>query len=250
MSTSELLGVDGAILTGLDGAILLGYAYTNYPQGWLLQSAFPNVLAQLNDLPSTFKRVGPPYTNLMDSLASELALFVGGAASEVTQLTFASALDGWLDVWGLIFDVLRQTNESNTAYQARISETVLAWVGTVPALQAWLALFTPGGSLIETGGGQLGYAINLPASMTTSQVTAFLATLSRIRPAGVPFTVNTVSAGLYLGTVEFLGNNGLMAGAYLSSYGTSFALTFAANTNNATPQLPDLYFVDPTLNPA
>ena len=68
----------------------------------------------------------------------------------------------------------------------RIQRTVLAWVGTLPALKAWVNFYAPGGSVFENPSG-LGYTITLPAAMTAAQVQAFLLSLNRIRPAGVPF---------------------------------------------------------------
>lgn len=207
---------------------------------------FTDVQAQLNDLPLTFKRPESPYTWLVDALSTELALFTEGVDDTVQQGVFVNALDGWLDVWGLIFDIARQPDEANAAYMARISETVLAWVGTLPALQAWIALFAPGGSVIENVG--LGYSITLPSTLTTSQIFYFLQTLNRIRPAGVPFTVNAIAGGLFLGTINFLGE-GMVAGSYLTASTTAFVIPIGPTTNNAAPQLPDLYFIDPTLNP-
>ena len=207
---------------------------------------FAAVIAQLNDLPTAFQRGGPPYTQIVDALAAETTLYTSGVDSIVSQLTFATALDGWLDVWGLIFDIPRQQNEANSKYQTRISETILAWIGTVPALQVWLNLFAPGGTITENLPG-VGYAISLPANLSSSQITTFFTTLARIRPAGVPFTVNQLAGGLYLGTINFLGE-GRMQGAYLATGISTPVYTLKAYTNNAAPQLPDLYFVDPTLN--
>lgn len=207
-----------------------------------------SVLAQLNDLPTTFRRYGAPYTQVVDTLANTLALYTNGVDSTVAQLTYSVATDGWLDVWGLIFDAPRNINEGDIPYRLRVSNTVLAWVGTLPALQVWLGLFAPGGTIAEASPGP-GCAITLSAAMTTAQITAFLSTLARIRPAGVPFTVNAVSAGAFLGTLDFLGV-GMLPGAYLSSGTSPVTLPFGASTNNAVPTLPGLYFVDPTLNPA
>ena len=208
---------------------------------------FAAVLAQLNDLPSTFSRSGAPYTQIIDSLASQLSLYTNGTDKILLQLNFANALGGWLDTWGLILDLPRQISEPDSHYALRITETVLAWVGTVPAIQAWLNMFAPGGTIVENVGA-VGYVVNLPATLTASQIQAFFFTLIRIRPAGVPFTVNQIAGGLYLNTVNFLGE-GRMTGAYLYGPSLSAQLSLSATTNNAVAQLPDLYFIDPTLNP-
>lgn len=208
---------------------------------------FPAVLAQLNDLPNTFKRQGAPYTQLMDSLASSLSLFTSGDDAVFGQVTsFGAALDGWLDVWGLLFGVARNANESNSVYETRISRTVLAWVGTVPAIQAWLNFYANGGTITENAG--LGYVLTLPNSMTTNQVVTFLISLNRIRPIGVPFTIFQIGTGLFLGTEEFLGTGAVM-GTYLAGGSTPLTLPIGATTLNTQPILPDLYLTDPTLNP-
>jgi hypothetical protein len=209
----------------------------------------PSVLARLNDLPRTFKRQGPPYTQLIDSIGWQLALFTLSAdTTSQRALTFSPALEGWLDVWGLLWGVPRQQNEANSSYATRIVRTVLAWVGTLPAIQAWLNFYAPGGTVTENLPG-LGYAITLPANMTLAQITAFLLSLNRIRPAGVPFIISQVVGGITLGTDIFLAT-GAPKGAYLSMAVNAIPLPIGATTNNTVPLLPSTYFDDPTLNPS
>lgn len=209
---------------------------------------FSTVLARLNDLPNTFKRDGAPYTQNIDAIALGLATFTqaADATSQQTQ-NFMNAVDAWLDVWGLLWGVPRIANEANSVFSVRIARTILAWVGTVPAIQRWLNFYAPGGTITENSSG-LGYLITLSGSMTTAQATQFLISLNRIRPAGVPFVVNLTGGGLFLGTTEFLGD-GNIAGSYLAGGTTSFPLP-GASQGNATPLLPTLLFDDPTLNPA
>jgi hypothetical protein len=212
---------------------------------------FAAVLAQLNDLPSAFTRPGPPYTWLAASLAVSDALSTETCDDTVAQtLTFANAQDGWIDVWGLLFNMPRNQNEANSLYAARIQETVLAWVGTLPALQAWIALFAPGGSIAENISG-LGYVITLPAAMSQTQVQNFLQSLNRIRPAGVPFSVNVAAGGLFAGTANFTGGGGGgVMGDYLSAATSSLALGISPTTQNSVPLLPTTLLVDPTINPS
>ena len=207
---------------------------------------FTDVQAQLNDLPSTFKRPGAPYTQIVDAWTTALTLFTAGVDGTVSQQVFANALDGWIDCWGLLFGIQRQPNEANASYSARISETVLAWVGTLPAMQVWINLFAPGGSISENLP-NLGYNLTLPPHLTYSQISYFLKTLAWIRPAGVPFTLVTFIDDLYLGTINFLGE-GLMPGSYLSTDSNLLLDLIGPTTNSAQPLLPDLYFTDPTLN--
>lgn len=209
---------------------------------------FLTVLAQLNDLPSTFTRNGAPYSQQIDAIGSALSQFTLGDDATFGQImTFANAVDGWLDVWGLLFGVPRNQNEANSTYSARIQATVLAWVGTVPAIQVWLNLFAPGGTIVENTG--LGYLITLPSFMTAAQIKAFLISLGRIRPAGVPFTLKQAGSGLFLGTETFMGE-GRVVGVYLTDGLASIGLPIGATTLSSQPLLPTLYFADPTLNPS
>lgn len=209
---------------------------------------FPAVLARLNDVPSTFRRDGPPYTQLIESIASAMAVYTDSSdATSVQVQSFPAAVDGWLDVWGLLWGVPRNAGEANNPYATRITRTVLAWVGTLPALQQWAIFYAPGASVIENANG-LGYNFTLPPSMTNAQVTAFLISLDRIRPAGVPFSVTQIGGGLFLGTVEFLGT-GNTPGNYLSSSVNEVAASIPSSTPNSVPLLPTLLFSDPTINP-
>jgi hypothetical protein len=207
---------------------------------------YPTVLARLNDLPRTFKRQGGWYAQLVDSIGLELADYTLAADATSMQVqAVGNALDGWLDVWGLLWGVPRIPNEANSSYATRIERTVLAWVGTLPALQAWVNFYAPGGSVTENASG-LGYVIAFPASMTGPQVATFLAGLARIRPAGVPFAVVQQGGGLFLGTDEFLGT-GILAGSYLTGGNTPGGPLIGASTPNSVPLLPTLYFSDPLL---
>jgi hypothetical protein len=210
---------------------------------------FPTVLARLNDLPSTFRRNGPPYTQLIDSIARALAGFTLAAdATEAQVSAFTVALDGWLDVWGLLWGVARQQNEANSSYGTRISRTVLAWVGTLPAIQAWVSFYAPGGTVVDNYP-TLGYSITLPPTMTPAQVTSFLRSLNRIRPAGMPFTVNQTASGIFLGTQVFIGT-GLSQAPYLTGTAINLALALNPVTPNTVPIIPTTFMSDPTINPS
>jgi len=209
---------------------------------------FQDVMGILNDLPTTFTRIGHPYDQFIDSVTTALARYTATADGVQTQIaTFPGAVDGWLDTWGLLWSLPRQVNEANSSYATRIQETVLAWMGTLPAIQTWLNLFAPGGTVQEVVNG-LGYNINLPAALTPSQVLNFLVSLNRIRPAGVPFTVNQVGLGTYLGTIDFLGD-GAMVGDYMQFGTQSLALPLSATQLSALPLVPLLFLTDPSLAP-
>lgn len=211
---------------------------------------FPTILARLNDLPNTFTRQGAPYTQLMDSIALSLAEYSLSMDATTAQIQNFSGppLDGWLDVWGLLFGVPRNSNEANSSYSTRITRVVLAWVGTLPAIQAWVNFYAPGGSVVDNAPSGVGYTITIPSTMTAQQILYFLTSLNRIRPVGVPFTVQQIVGGLFLGTDEFLGL-GLVQGSYLANGIITLSLPQGPSTANSVPIIPTLYIDDPTLNP-
>ena len=225
---------------------------------------FLDALATLLDLPQPFLRPQNQwFAQLMDSFAMQISLETSGNDGIGTQvLTFPAAMDvntrqvtltgsgaqdGWIDIIGLLVNLPRNQGEGNNPYAIRIVQTLLAWVGTVPAVEAWINIFAPGGSVSENSSG-LGYTIALPSSMSPSQVAAFLASFNWIRPDGVPFVVTQGTGALYVGTVEFLGG-GMVMGSYLSS-GSAGALALGAVTLSTQPLIPTLMFTDPILNPS
>lgn len=208
---------------------------------------FPAVSATLNDLPDTFKRQGPPYTQLIDSLASTLALYTLGADATMGQVaSFSNAIDGWIDIWGLLFGVPRDQNQSNAAYKIAIQSILSAWVATVPALQTWMNLFAPGGTVVENTGS--GYTLQFSGATTLAQIQAFLRLFNRIRPVGMPFQITQAGLGLYLNTEEFTGD-GRVVGNYLTSLSTSVGLLLGPSTSNNVPLLATLIVTDPTISP-
>lgn len=209
---------------------------------------FPADEAQLNDLPSTFTRPTPWYTQLIDSISVELSQFTLGEDATFTQVSsYGLAVDGWLDLWGLLWGVPRNNGEANSTYATRVQRTVLAWVGTLPGMQAWVNFYAPGGSVTENSNG-FGYLLVLPSSMTLVQIMAFLHSFNRIRPAGVPFTLFQSGSGPFLGTTEHLGQ-GILVGAYLPSGANGTTPPIGSGTPNAAPLIPTLYMSDPTINP-
>lgn len=210
---------------------------------------FPACRATLLDLPPTFLRPTAWFTQFMDALAFEDAVGTTGSDDIMAQVqSFTQAQDGWIDVWGLLFGVPRNQGEGNGTYSTRVSETILAWVGTLPACQVWCNLFASGATVTENQP-SLGYVINFPTAMTASQIVAFLISFNRIRPDGVPFSLTQGGGSLYLGTEEYLGLAPIM-GSYLTGGSLTGTLETVATTLSAQPILPSLLLVDPIINPS
>lgn len=213
---------------------------------------FASVQATLNDLPFTFRKTTAPYTQLVDAWSSMLALFTDGVDGTMDQalpsgLTFSSAIGGWIDVWGLAFNIGRLPTESDYIYRARILAILSAIVGSVPAIQIWIALYAPGGSVAENLPAA-GYTITLPAALSALQTMQFFDGLQYVRPVGVPIALLSQSGGLYLGTVDFAGLDDT-EGSYLAGGTAGAPLSIPAVQDNAQPAVPDLYLTDNFLNP-
>lgn len=211
----------------------------------------PAVIGVLNDLPDTFRWNGAPYTQFIDAIGAAKALFTQGADATIGQVQSFNVppLDGWLDTWGLLFGLPRVPGESNASYQARVSDTILAWVGTVPAIQVWINLFAQGGYVTENPPGTLGYSVVLPSSMNNTQIRQFLVSLNRIRPIGVPFTLFQIAGGLILNTDAFFDIGSRTAGDYLSANLIPLNALLNAVQLSAKLLLPSYLMSDPVLNP-
>ena len=203
---------------------------------------------QLNDLPRTFKRQGAPYTQLIDAITA--GLFFGAAGDDGTlaaAASFPSARFGWVDVWGLLFNVPRNSNEADASYMARIVYQVTAGGGPPVAIAKWIKnVFGIDATIIENLP-IVGYIIQFAILLTTQQVLTIVQSLAHVRPAGVPFTVLSPDSGLYLDTINFLdGTN--VTGDYLTG-ANLLNLGLSAGTNNTPPTLPTLFLTDTVLNP-
>ena len=187
----------------------------------------------------------------MDALTSGMLRVtapVDNIMAMVTQIT--NARYGWLDIWGLLFNVPRFPNEADVFYLARIQYEVTAGGGTPVGIAKWIAAVWRVQVEILEALPTVGYQIIFPATLTTAQIQAILNSLVRIRPAGVPITISAQSPdGLYLQTINFLSAADI-TGAYLSANAVLSTVILNPSTNNTGPTLPDLFLTDPTLNPS
>ena len=209
---------------------------------------FATVQKILLDLPRTFLRPGAPFTQLIDSFTAGAALYTNAADGISLQTDFTQVQGGWLDFWGLLFGVPRESYEADSSYRNRIVFTVTSGNGTVLGIQLWVLIVWKVIAQV-TERSPVGYNIVFPATVTLAQIEQIIASIAKVRPAGVPFGVFQQGVGTFLQTINFL-NAPRVTGAFLSGgSGAAQAITIPAATNNAQPLIPDLYLTDPTLNP-
>lgn len=210
---------------------------------------FQEVQERLADLPSTYTRPGPNYQRLDLSRAAELFRYTNGADGVIEQLNFSQAVGPWLDVWGKLFVIPRNTNESDDSYHTRILFTLLAGRVTPNAILLYL-LNTIGAApnLVENFP-QCEFRLVFTQPLTTAAFEAVAQNLASVRPAGVPFLpFEVLQGGSYLGTVNFTGA-AKVTGAYLDAPVKDFTPALDASTNNAVPLLPTTFLTDPSINP-
>lgn len=212
---------------------------------------FQQVQAVLNDLPATFKRPSVPFVQWTDADTAGAYRGAGAADGIAAQVqTFDQAQYGWLDVWGLLFNVPRLGDEADSRYKATIPYVVTAGAGTPVGIAKWINAVWGVSVTVQEQLPAVGYSINFPAGLSTSQIAQIVASLGRIRPAGVPFTIGQIASnGLYLTTINFAGGAPDVTGAFLAGATAGGVLPLGPGTNNAAPIVPTVFLTDPGLNP-
>lgn len=211
---------------------------------------FQQVQAQLNDVPSTFKRPDTQFLNWADALSAALARDTDAADATVNQVVnIRNAQMGWVDIWGLLFNIPRMANEANSVYLQRIIYTVTAGGGTPSGIAAWiLAVWKVNCTVTENLPG-VGYTLTFQSSLTTAQAQAIINSLAAVRPAGIPIlAVYQQGSAMVLDTVNYADAR-RVTGQYLRNALVAINLTVPVSTNNATVILPTALLDDPTLNP-
>lgn len=209
---------------------------------------FAAVKARLDDLPQTYTRLGSTFQAFDSSQTAALFRYTNASDGVINQLNFTQATGPWLDAWGKLFGIPRNVNESDDAYQNRITMTLLAGRCTPNAILIYMQSLGIDATITEDFV-NTSYHIGFTNPLTVAGFTALAQNLGSVRPAGVPFLpFDVLQGGLYLGTVDFL-NAPKVTGAYLDSPLNGFTPKIAASTNNSVPLLPTLFLTDPTLNP-
>lgn len=208
------------------------------------------VAARLTDLPRGYVRVGPNYQQFQNSLTAGLVVGTTASDSLITQLDFSQSSGHWLDVWGRLFNLPRNSNETDNAYSMRISLLLQSGKGTAPAIEQYTQKGLGYSNTVSEDFTNVSWSLTLTAPLTTAQYTQLATNLVNVRPAGVPFLpIYVPSGGLYLDSINYL-DAPSVTGAYIVNPITGVSPNISANTNPAQPTLPTTYLTDPTLNPS
>lgn len=210
---------------------------------------FGSVLAQINRLPLTYLRPGTTFAAMQASKAAALMRYANASDALVDQLTFSKATGVWLDVWGKLFGIPRNPQESDDTYSTRISGTLVAGRTTPVAMAIYLNVALGINATITEDLVNTAWKLQFSAPITAAQYNQIMANMAFVRPAGVPSTAFVgAEGGLYTGTVNYLGAP-KVTGAYLEESAQHYILNISAYTNNSNPLLPTLFMSDPTVNP-
>jgi len=206
------------------------------------------VLTQLLDLPPAFLRPGTTFQQIYASLAAGESAYTLASDGLKFAESMPTSLNGWLAVWGEILGIPKNSGESDFFYSIRVQATLIAPVGTPSGIQTW-SRFMLGTQAVYVTENLItgGYAISIPANLPPQTITNWFLDLNRIRPAGIPFTVNAQTAPLMTGTYSYIGGLGF-AGGYLGFGTQMIPLQLGPNTNNAAPLASEVLLVDPLLN--
>ncbi len=204
---------------------------------------FLDVLNQLQDLPQTFKRTGPVYTSLENSFGLSLSAYTVATDGIMSQLNFQNADFFGIGIWGTIFGIQQNLNESDSAYKQRITNTLEAWFCTIPGILQYLnEVYSISASITESGA-------SWTVTFSTPSISPIIIidNLNIVRPAGVPFNVDLLSGGLYLDTINYLGN-WRVTGSYITSPVSNYAFTLPSTTNNSQALFPTALISSPLLS--
>jgi hypothetical protein len=206
------------------------------------------VLARLNQLPASFRRLGPNYTALQNSLQAFLYRYTDSMDGLSNEEFIDSATDKWLDVFGLMFGIPRFAGESSSAYLARIQFTLVAWRGTPAAIVSYLQLITGlDVTVTENTTPEDSWTAAISGSVTSVLVNRINNSIGFVRPAGVPFNYAVSTGGLYLSTINYMGRSRL-TGSYIVSATKTLAPSIPSSTNNSLPLLPTDFLTDSSIN--
>ena len=206
---------------------------------------FADVLARLQQLPATFRRQLTPYQWLEASLTAQLASYTATDDAITSQAQFTTAIGRWVDTWGQVLGIPRQSSESTVAYFNRILASMTAAKGPPVAMEFFLKTVLNAAVVIVDSPTAIGYSVEIPS---TVNLILAVAAINYVRPTGVPFVIVLTEGGPYISGINFCGR-GSVTGAYLTSGSRSPAGLISSSTNSVVNQLPTTWLTDPLLNP-
>lgn len=210
---------------------------------------FSEILNQLNTLPDTFLRPGQTFSWIQNSRAAALDRYASASDGLIAQLNFANADGVWLDCWGRLFAIPRQSDESDDQYARCIPATLTAGRGTPVSIETFMLLAYGYTVTVVEDFTNCAWEMKFSTPVTPEQFTNIMQRLNHVRPCGVPATALIgLAGGLYLGTINYLGAP-RVTGAYLLSPKGVENFSISAFTNNTPPMLPTLFMTDPSINP-
>ena len=209
-----------------------------------------DIAYQLGDLPDTYKRSGPTYEGVMNSLTAALDRYTNSSNAVVSMANFANAQGKWLDFWGQLLGGISRLNEqTDEEYMALITQTILEGKGPPVAILDYVSLIYGIKASITENFPNVGWYLKFGSSFPQSQYNQLALTLGNVRPAGVPFTpFYVLGGGLYVGSLNYLGRD-RVTGSYIGQPVTTFSFQIPNSTNNVTSSLPTLFLEDPQINP-
>jgi len=208
------------------------------------------IVKRLTDLPRGYLRIGPNFQQFQNSLTAGLVLGTSAYTGLTTQLNFDTAAGNWLDVWGQLFNLPRNTDEIDFAYQMRIKLLLRSGKGTAPAIEQYVNSGLGYANTTAENFSKISWTLTFLEPLTVAQYTQVAKNLVNIRPAGIPFLPMYVpSGGLYLDTINYL-DAPSVTGAYLINSSAEVNPVISATTLSAQSTLPTTYLIDPTLNPS
>lgn len=211
---------------------------------------FADVLAQLSTLPATFLRPGATFAFIQSAKSAALFRFTNASDGVTAQAaSFVGAFGVWLDAWGKLFGILRNLDESDSAYSNRITATLVSGRGTPAAIAMYVQLADGFSATVVEDLVHASWSLDLGQPLNTKQFNQLMENLSYVRPAGVPVGAQAEQkGGAYMATINYLAA-ARVTGAYLKTPVQTQSINLNAFTNNSVPLLPTTFLSDPTLNP-
>jgi len=190
-------------------------------------------LQQLLDLPSPFKRTGPNFDMLMHSLLHALRTYTGGLASMQNQTNINNAVRSWLDVWGSMFNLPRQSGEDDPGYLKRIKSTLLCWSSTPAGISKFISDIYDTTVKVTENASPVSYQIQFNSPLDSTTLKNIATALAYVRPAGIPLMpFQVIQSGPFLTTMEYTGMN-YGTGTYLGGSGTKSESYLPDHTSSA-----------------